>query len=127
VTENEISRHVVDAAYRLHKALGPGLREEVYEKALASALSKRGLLVQRQLSFPVIFDGEVVSRGFKVDLMVNDSVIVEVKSLERLALVHRKQLLTYLRMADKRLGLLINFGSGRIKDGIVRMVNGLAE
>jgi GxxExxY protein len=127
LTENEISKHVVDAAYRLHKRLGPGLYESVYEKVLANALRERGLQVRQQVTFPVVVDGVLVSRGFKVDIVVEDSVLVEVKSVERLALVHRKQLLTYLRLAHKRLGLLVNFGSGRIKDGIVRIVNGLAE
>jgi len=127
LTENEISRHVVDAAFRLHQKLGPGLFESVYEVALARELENRGLVVKRQVVFPVSLQDVCVDRGFKVDLVVEDSVLVEIKAIERLALVHRKQLLTYLRLSEKRLGLLVNFGAGRIKDGIVRIVNGLPE
>jgi GxxExxY protein len=127
LTENEISRHVVDAAFRLHKELGPGLFERVYETALARALENRGFNVRRQVFFPVVVGNVTLERGFRVDLMVDEKVVIEVKSQERLALVHRKQLLTYLRLADKRLGLVVNFGAARIKEGIIRIVNQLPE
>jgi GxxExxY protein len=125
--ENEIARQIVDAAFRVHVTLGPGLLESVYEAVLAHELQGRGLSVQRQQPTAVKYNGIVFDEGFRADLVVADAVIVELKSVETVAPVHRKQLLTYLRLADKRLGLLINFGAARIKDGISRVVNGLAE
>jgi GxxExxY protein len=125
--ENEIARQIVDAAFRVHVTLGPGLLESVYEAVLAHELQGRGLSVQRQQPIAVKYNGIVFDEGFRADLVVADAVIVELKSVETVAPVHRKQLLTYLRLADKRLGLLINFGAARIKDGISRVVNGLAE
>jgi len=125
--ENEIARQIVDAAFRVHVTLGPGLLESVYEAVLAHELQGRGLSVQRQQPIAVKYNGVVFDEGFRADLVVADAVIVELKSVETVAPVHRKQLLTYLRLADKRLGLLINFGAARIKDGISRVVNGLAE
>ena len=125
--ENQIAREVVDAAYVVHKRLGPGLLESVYEAVLAYELSKRGLQVTRQQPVPVQYDGLTFELGFRTDLVVEDKVIIELKSVEAVAPVHGKQLLTYLRLADKRLGLLINFGEILIKDGITRIVNGLEE
>jgi len=113
------------AAYRIHTALGPGLLETVY--GLTLELEKRGLHVARQPEVPVIYQGTRIEAGFRADLIVEDKVIVEVKSVEALAPVHKKQLLTYLRLANKRLGLLINFNVALIKDGITRIVNGLAD
>jgi GxxExxY protein len=127
MTENEIAREIVDAAYRVHTALGPGLLEKVYEAALEHELDKRGLHVARQQALPVVYDGIELDEGFWVDLIVADKVIVELKSVEQVAPVHKKQLLTYLRLADKRLELLINFGAGLIKHGITRVVNRLRE
>ena len=125
--ENEIARHVVDAAFHLHCDLGSGLLESVYEVLLARALEKRGLKVERQKSIRVEFDGIRFDEGFRADLMVGDLVIVELKSVEELHPSHKKQLKTYLKLAEKRLGLLINFGAPLIKDGISRVALGLPE
>ena len=125
--ENKIATLVVDAAYHVHRNLGPGLLESVYEVVLAHELVKRELSIKRQFSIPIQYDGLVFDEGFKADIMVEDSVIVELKSVESIAPVHKKQLLTYLRLADKRLGLLINFGAPLIKKGIFRDVNRLEE
>lgn len=127
MTENEIAKIIVDACYRLHTGLGPGLLESVYEAVLARELERRGLDVQRQVPVPIEWDGMEFDEGFRADLIVEEKVIVELKSVERTAPVHGKQLLTYLRLADKRLGLLVNFGERLIKDGIRRVVNGLEE
>jgi GxxExxY protein len=126
-TENEIATEVVDAAYRVHTRLGPGLLETVYEVVLAHELKKRGLRFVRQQPVPIEYEGIKFDEGFRADVIVEDKVILELKSLEQLARVHHKQLLTYLRLADKRLGLLINFGQEYVKDGIKRIVNGLEE
>jgi GxxExxY protein len=125
LSENEIAREVVDPAFHIHKALGPGLLETVYEVVLARELEKRGLNVVRQQPVPIVFGDLKFDEGFRADLIVEGKVIVELKSVEQIAPVHKKQLLTYLRLADKRLGLLINFGSAVIKDGRTRIVNGL--
>ena len=125
MTENEIAKIVVDAAFHIHKRLGPGLLETVYEVILANVLQKRGLKVARQAPVAIVFDGLKFDEGFRADLIVEDKVIIELKSVENIAPVHKKQLLTYLRLTDKKLGLLINFGSELIRDGISRVVNGL--
>ena len=125
MTENEIAKIVVDAAFQIHKKLGPGLLESVYEVILAHELKKRGLKVERQVPVAIIFEGIRFDEGFRADIIVEDKVIVELKSVEKVSRVHKKQLLTYLRLADKRLGLLINFGAELIRDGISRVVNGL--
>ena len=123
--ENEIAKIIVDAAFKVHQALGPGLFESVYETVLAHEIEKRGLAVERQKAIPINYGGMVFDEGFRADLVVDDKVIVELKSVETVSPVHKKQLLTYLRLADKRLGLLINFGANLIKEGIFRVVNGL--
>ena len=117
----------MDAAYKLHTALGPGLLESAYEALLISELRKRGLRVVSQQPMPLIYDGVEMDVGYRADLVVEDKVIVELKSVERMAAVHYKQLFTYLRVSDRRLGLLINFGMPLIKDGIRRVVNQLEE
>jgi GxxExxY protein len=127
MTENDIAKMIVDAAYHVHVKLGPGLLESVYETVLAYELKKRGLKVVRQQPIPVIYDELEFDEGFRADLMVNDLVIVELKSLEKIHPVHKKQLLTYIRLADRRLGLVINFGEALIKDGISRIVNNLRD
>jgi GxxExxY protein len=127
MTENEIAKQIVDAAYRVHTTLGPGLFEIVYEVALAHELTKRGLSVVRQQPIPIRYDSITFDEGFRADLIVEDKVIIEVKSIENVAKVHKKQVLTYLRLTGKRLGLLINFGEELIKDGTTRVVNGLTE
>ena len=125
MTENELAKQIVDAAYRVHTCLGPGLLESVYETALAHELEKRSLRVVRQQPVPVEYRGTRIEIAFWADLIVEDQVIVEIKSVEALAPVHKKQLLTYLRLADMRLGLLINFNVELIKDGIKRIANGM--
>ena len=127
MSENEIARQVVDAAYKVHTKLGPGLLETAYEAALAYELKKRQLKVRRQVPVPIIYEEVALDEGYRADLVVEDKVIIELKSVEALAPVHKKQVLTYIRLADKRLGLLINFGEALIKDGIKRVVNGLRE
>ena len=127
MTENEISKIVVDAAVKLHQDLGPGLLETVYEVTLAHVLTQRGLVCTRQVPIPISYEGIHFDEGFRADIIVNDLVVLELKSVENIALVHRKQLQTYLRLSDKRLGLLLNFGAALMRDGIVRAVNHLPE
>jgi GxxExxY protein len=127
VTENQIAAVVVDAALKIHRTLGPGLLESVYEAVLRFELQKRGLRVVQQRALPVYYEGVKLNVGFRIDLLVADKVIIEIKSVEVLAPVHRKQLETYLRLTDLHLGLLINFNVELIKDGIQRVVNRLAE
>ena len=117
----------LDAAFRIHTTLGPGLLESVYDTVLAYELGRRGLRTVRQQPIPVVYEEVRIDTGFRADLVVEDKVIVEIKSVELLAPVHKKQLLTYLRLADKRLGLLINFHVPLIKEGITRIVNGLED
>jgi len=127
MTGNEIAKIIVDVAYHVHKRLGPGLLESVYESVLAYELKKRGLKIERQVPVAIVYDEIKFDEGFRADLIVEDKVIVELKSVENIVPVHKKQLLTYLRLTDKRLGLLINFGSELIRDGISRVVNGLKD
>ena len=127
MTENAIAKQIVDAAFRIHTTIGPGLLESVYETLLSYELGRRGLGTLRQQPIPVVYEGIRIEAGFRADLIVEDKVIVEIKSVEALAPVHKKQLLTYLRLADKRLGLLINFHVPLIRDGITRIVNGLED
>src|SRR5262249_36017255 len=123
--ENEIATQIVDVAFKIHTAYGPGLLESVYETIMAYELQKRGLRVRRQQAIPVVHEDVHMDLGFRADLIVEGKVVVEVKSIEAIAPVHKKQLLTYLRLTDKRLGLLINFNVELIKNGISRVVNGL--
>jgi GxxExxY protein len=127
MTENEIAKLAVDASFQIHTKLGPGLLESVYEVVLASTLRRQGLRVERQVPIAIRFEDMVFDEGFRADLLVEEKLIIELKSVEQTLPVHRKQVLTYLKLADKRLGLLINFGSALIKDGITRLVNGLPE
>jgi len=127
MTENEIATQVVDVAFKIHKLYGPGLLESVYETIMAYELRKRGFYVVQQQPLPVVHENVRMNLGFRPDLVIEGKVIVEVKSLELVAPVHKKQLLTYLRVADKRLGLLINFGQALIKDEVWRVVNKLLE
>lgn len=123
--ENGLSRVIVDSFLQIHKKLGPGLLESVYEEAICYELSKRGLGLKRQVGLPVVYDKVKMDLGFRADVVVEEKVIIEIKSVELLAPVHHKQLLTYLRLADKKLGLLVNFNVDLIKNGIVRLVNNL--
>jgi GxxExxY protein len=125
MSENEISRIIVDVAYKIHIKLGPGLLESVYEAIMCHELIKRGLKVERQKPIPVIWDEIYLDIGFRSDLVVEDKVIVELKSVETLSKVHSKQILTYLKITNTKLGLLINFNEALIRDGIYRIVNGL--
>ena len=122
---DEITGNIVDAAFRVHLQLGPGLLESVYEVVLARELERRGFKVIRQQVVPFEYDGMRFDEGLKVDLMVADRVVVELKSVERLAPVHRKQVLTYLRLLRLPVGFLINFGAGALKEGLHRVVNDL--
>jgi len=125
MTENELARQVVDCCFHIHRNLGPGLFESVYEEVLAYELTKRGLDIQRQFEVPVQWDDILLGTGFRADIVVESKVIVELKSVERVLPVHQKQLLTYLRLTNLKLGLLINFNESLIKNGIQRIVNGL--
>lgn len=127
MTENEIATSIVDASLKIHRSLGPGLLESVYQATLRYELQKRGLNVVQQVGLPVHYEDVRLEIGFRVDLIVNDKVVIEIKSVEALAPVHRKQLATYLRLMDLRLGLLLNFNVELMKDGIQRVVNRLAE
>jgi len=122
-----VAKQIVDAAYRVHTSLGPGLLESVYEVVLAYELEKRGLHTVRQQAVPIVYQEIRIEMGFRADLIIEDQVMVEIKSVDAVAPVHKKQLLTHLRLADKRLGLLINFNVALIKDGITRIVNGLPD
>lgn len=125
MTENEISRIIVNTAFYIHKTLGPGLFESVYEEILNFELIKQGLKVERQKGVPVIWESLHMELGFRADLIVEDKVIIEIKSIEKIAPVHPKQLLTYLILTNIKLGLLINFNEVLIKNCITRIVNKL--
>jgi GxxExxY protein len=127
MNENQIAAAIVDAAYKIHTTLGPGLLESVYQATLGYELLKRGLSVRQQVGLPVYYEALKLEIGYRVDLIIGDKVIIEIKSVEVLAPVHKMQLLTYLRLANLRLGLLINFNVERIRDGIHRVVNGLGR
>ncbi len=124
INENAIGKIVVDCAVKLHRDLGPGLLESVYETLLAHLLVESGLTVQRQLPIPIERYGVRFEEGFRADIVVNDKVILELKSVECVTRAHKKQLLTYLKLADKKLGYLLNFGEALMKDGISRIING---
>jgi len=126
-TENELSKIILDAAFKVHTRIGPGLLESVYEITLAHELRKAGLRVDRQVAIPIRYDELTFDEGFRADLLVEGKVIVELKSIEQLAKVHSKQLLTQLRLSGHKLGLLVNFGEVHLKNGIERVVNGLPE
>jgi GxxExxY protein len=122
--ENNLGTMIVDSAIQIHRGLGPGLLEIVYEVTLAKELEKRGLAVQRQVAVPIYYDGLTFNQGFRADLIVDSKVIVELKSVEQVAPVHKKQILTYLRLTHLKLGYLLNFGAALMKDGITRAING---
>ena len=125
MSENEISKIIVDVSYKIHTKLGPGLLESVYETILNYELTSRGLKVERQKALPVIWNETKMDVGFRADLIVENKVIIEVKSVEQIAAVHPKQVLTYLKITNLKLGLLINFNEPLIKTGITRIVNNL--
>lgn len=123
--ENDISYDIRGAAFKVHTALGPGLLESVYETALSYELRQKGYDIKNQVGIPLVYADIKMDIGFRLDIIVNNLVIVEVKSVESLADVHHKQLLTYLKLSNKKLGLLINFNEASLKDSIVRIVNNL--
>lgn len=125
--ENELAKIIVDCSYKVHRTLGPGLLEAVYQAALVYELTKRGLTISVERGIPAEYEEVRLDCGFRADIIVENRVIIEIKSIEALAPVHGKILLTYLRLADMRLGLLINFNVDLIKDGIRRVVNNLVE
>jgi len=124
MNENEIGTIIVDTAFYIHKNIGSGLLESVYEIILAKLISKRGLYVQRQVAIPIKFENEHFEEGFRADLFVDGKVIIELKSVEKITEIHKKQLLTYLKLTNTKLGYLLNFGGELMKDGIVRIING---
>lgn len=120
----EAARIAVDCGYRIHTSLGPGLLESVYEALLALELNRAGLQVERQVPIPINYEGLALTEGFRADILVDRSLIIEVKSVEKISSVHGKQLLTYLRLAKQPLGLLMNFGNATFREGLKRVVNG---
>ena len=125
--ENDIGTQILEAAIRVHRALGPGLLESVYESILARELTNLGLMVERQIAVPIIYEGVVFNEGFRADLIVEKKVLLELKSVERITPAHKKQVQTYLRLTGIKLGYLLNFGEDVLKSGITRCVNKLEE
>jgi GxxExxY protein len=124
MTENEISRKIIGAAIEVHKQLGPGLLESSYEVCLAFELKKLGLIVQTQIALPVIYKEVKLEAGYRIDILVENKVIIELKAVDTLADIHTAQLLTYLKLKDLKLGLLINFNNVKLIDGVKRVLNG---
>jgi len=125
--ENEIGRIVVDACLEIHRQLGPGLLESVYETVLTHVLAQRGLATERQVAIPVTYSGIQFNEAFRAGILVESKVILEIKSVTDLNNAHKKQLLTYLRLAEMKLGFLLNFGAALMKNGIIRIVSGLTD
>jgi GxxExxY protein len=127
MSENEIAKQILDAAFVIHTKLGPGVFESVYEVVLAHELRKKGLMVERQKPMSILYDGIRFDEAFRSDLVVNGKVIIELKSIAALSEVHMKQVLTQLRLTGLKLGLLVNFGEAHLKNGIKRVINGQLE
>ena len=127
MTENELAKIVVDASFKLHNALGPNLLESVYSAILAYELRKIGLKVECESAIPVIWDTVKVEMGFRADLIVEGKLLIELKSVEQISEVHKKQTLTYLKLTGIKLGLLINFGGAMLKGNIIRIANGVED
>ena len=125
MNENEIGTIIIETAITIHKGLGPGLLESVYETILAKKLTDKGLNVNRQVAIPIKFEGIQFDEGFRADIIANDKVVIEIKSVEKLNNVDKKQLLTYLRLSNLKLGYLINFNEELLKNGISRIINGI--
>jgi len=121
---NKITSQIIESAIEVHKELGPGLLESVYEVCLISAMKDRGLYVQNQVVLPVFYKGEELDKDFVIDVLVNDLIVVELKAIEVLLPIHEAQLVTYLKLSNKKLGLLINFNAPLLKEGIRRRING---
>ena len=126
-TVDEIASVVVDAAFKVHQELGPGLLESAYEACLAHELTKRGLLVERQKSQPVFYDGITIDVGYRMDLLVNDCIVIELKAVDQIIPIHQAQLMTYLKLSKKSLGFLINFNTKYFKSSIKRIANNYQE
>jgi GxxExxY protein len=118
----DLSNLILDAAYKVHTALGPGLFESAYETCLEYELQQRGCIVRRQVSLPIIYEGIIISEGYRIDLWVNDHIIIELKSVATILDVHHKQLLTYMKLSGTKVGYLINFNTVSLKDGITRKI-----
>jgi GxxExxY protein len=127
LTENEIGTILITTAVDIHKSLGPGMFESVYETVLARDLEEKGLIVKREVPIGIEYKDIKFDEAFRADLLINDKVIVELKSVAQITMSHRKQLLTYLRLSGKKLGYLLNFGEALLKNGMVRIANGLTE
>ena len=127
MNENSIGRDIVDSAFTIHRELGPGLLETVYEVVLLDELQKRGYDAERQVSVPIVCRGHQFDEGFRADIIVSQKVIIELKSIEKITNAHKKQVLTYLKLTGMKLGYLLNFGEAMMKHGITRIVNGLPE
>lgn len=123
--ENELSKIIVDCCFKIHNKLGPGLLESVYEEVLSYELNRNQLHIERQRIVPVVYEEVKMDLGFRADIIVENKVVIEIKSVESLSAVHHKQLITYLKLTNKKLGLLVNFNVNLIKDGIKRVVNKL--
>ena len=122
MTEEDVAREVVDAGIAVHRELGPGLLESAYEQCLAFELTKRGIKVERQVELPIVYQGMKLDAGYRIDLLVGGSVIVELKAVERLEPIHEAQLLSYLKLSHRHIGLLMNFNVKLLKDGLRRLV-----
>ncbi len=127
MNENEIAKIAVDVAFQLHSTLGPGLLESVYQELYVYKLRERGLSVETEIQLPVVYEGKQFTSTFRIDILIEKKLVIEVNSVETVLPVHKKQLLTYPRLSDRKLGLLINFGSAYIKDGIERVINGVLD
>jgi GxxExxY protein len=127
MTENEISYKIRGAIFKVYKKIGPGLFESVYQHILKYELEKNGLLVNSEVPLPLLYDNVSFDIGFRIDLLVNEKIIIEIKSVENITEVHHKQLITYLRLTNKKLGILVNFKTEDIQSSIFRKVNGLYE
>lgn len=127
MSHNELSGLILETAIDIHRKLGPGLLESVYQTILAHELIKRGLNIKKEVPIPLVWDNLHFDVGFRADLVVNDLILIEVKCVEEIARVHKKQVLTYLRLTGKKLGLLINFGDETLKDGVSRIINGTLD
>ena len=127
MNENQIGSLIINNALHLHRTLGSGLLESVYEAVLAKLIARNGLHVQRQVSIPINFENEHFDEGFRADLIIEGKVIIEIKSVESITHVHKKQLLTYLKLTKMKLGYILNFGAGLMKEGIFRIANGISD
>lgn len=125
MTENELSKIILNACFEIHSEIGSGLLESVYEEILCYELNDKGLFVERQKTIPIVWNGIKMDKAFRADIIVDDSVMIEIKSVEKLANIHFKQLLNYLKLTEMKLGLLINFNEEYLKNGIKRIVNNL--